>query len=996
MECHESLMQRRRKKATKGGGSRHKLHQQQQQQQQQQMQPQNSTMLLDKSLPSLPPNAVPQPFSPDIESPLDSYSDTPTELPSMSQKGHSDSRASSYSGLPTESSRPLQKRPPNPRSESSKSARREKSPLGRSDDRKGELPGQCLPSCGELTVRENLTLPSTTYKRQSVVSQRSDDSATGENFFIALDPNPAPGPSPLVMKPTTDPLTENVKPHANENPGNLSDYFSTNSSKPTMRKVSQDQGIPYASPPGSPRESRLSSGPSSPHIAYQEIGRDLNLESPDYVRKRRDNSISGAITQRKTSDITNEPSPQQNGESQSSKFMLGDVPKNKRVGHSSNNSRSDTNSPAANTLLAASKSRSTSSSANVHVKDQQVVSPPTGSPASARIDQDIDGSSQTTQDSRSHENNSIGSSTSHSSPVTTQYRLPQRNDSLQKSTGSRAGGAPGRKDDNAAVSKLSIKMIKDGALQNKPSSAPATTTFEHPSTTLPSSNGYRGSVRPIDSPSSFGNNEIPNLPPRARDRLIPVPVTNSEHFTTPKETPQAAGSYLKTRKESVSTIRSEFSRNEDVPVSPKLPRHVGGGDLSMDDDVARMLSNEFHQEPSFLRRVSNSVRHGRSYSDRGTRLSKEHKWPKSPLVGSSFPTEVSSSTSTSPDTRDEISWLKGELRREQQRNAEKEEKLLEVETALEAKSNIQQMNTELKTKRSTMVMLDTQKEIVVRELEILTEHIANTKKSSDPLDFGDMSNTVVRQFGESLQKLKDSYAPEIEDLAQQKLELKDDVANLSRLKDKSFTEFEQLSLKNAQLAELNNQLVHQIQELYKANAGPHLDIVKPPLNGLGIYTNHQNVRSTASIDGLQRGPPLVDGNYSGSTMAEPDAENATYLNAPQVVNIKRAQPKKFNWKKGGHNVAKGVTKGLKGAFTSNDAKAPREGQYTEGMPYGSIPPNQEYSLGSVPKSQIHDPSRQGFGFFGTQKKPNPHQQWRAQPVNGSAPTSNDGIPGNTT
>ena len=133
MECHESLMQRRRKKATKGTGNRHKQYSQQQQLQSQH----NSTMLLDKSLPSLPPNAVPQPFSPDIESPLDSYSDTPTELPRTLQRSHSASRSDSKSKTPTESSRPLQKRPPNPRSESSRSARREMSPAARVDDRKG-------------------------------------------------------------------------------------------------------------------------------------------------------------------------------------------------------------------------------------------------------------------------------------------------------------------------------------------------------------------------------------------------------------------------------------------------------------------------------------------------------------------------------------------------------------------------------------------------------------------------------------------------------------------------------------------------------------------------------------------------------------------------------------------------------------------------------------------------------------------------------------------
>lgn len=980
-------MQRRRKKATKGNGSRHKQYQQQQQLQSQS----SGTMLLDKSLPSLPPNAVPQPFSPDTESPLDSYSDTPTELPRTLQKRPSTSRSSSYSGTPTDAPRPVQKRPPNQRSESSRSGRREMSPAARVDDRKGKS-SACCSGFKELRDVENLTLPSTTYNRTSMVSQRSDDSTNGENFFIpmALDPNPAPGPSPLSMKANFEPHSEPVKPIANDANGNSKDYFTTK--KPTVRKVSQEQGGAYSSPPlESPQESRPSSGPSSPHIAYQEIGRDISHEGPDYVRKRRDNSLSGTISYGRNNDISAESSVRTNGESRNGKFKLGDVPKNKKSGHSPRNSKSE-KIPPVDTSLAASKSKSAPSSANVHIKDQQVVSPPTESPASTKNDQDFDGSSQTTQDSRSHENGSMDSSTSHSSPVSNQQTiLPRRGDSLLKSGSTKHGVPIGRKEDTA-TQKISTRIMSDEDLQDKPSSAPATSTSEHPSTSILSSS-TRSTPRPIDSPSSLGHHEILYPPPRARDRPKQPKqpsVSDEKAFSTPRAPPQAPINYQKTRNDSVSTIKSELSRSEDAPASPKLPRHLE--DQPLDDDVIRLLGNETHQEhSSFLRRVSNSVRHNRSYSDRGTRLSKENKWPKSPLNGSTFPPDATSSTSSSPDTRDEVSWLKSKLHREQEKNAETERKLQELEAAVEAKKNIQDMNTELRRKRTTMVELDVQKEIVVRELEILTEHIANTKKSSDPLDFGGMSNTVVRQFGESLQALKDSYVPDIEDLAQQKLELKEDVTQLTQAKNKSFTEFEQLSSKNAELADLNNQLAHNIHELYKANAGPSLDIVRPPLNGLGIYTHHSKDRSTASIDGQQRGPSLAESNFTGSTMTEPDAENATYLNAPQVVNIKRAQPKKFNWKKG-QNVAKGVTKGLKGAFTSNDTKTAREGQYTEGVPYGSIPPNQDYSLGSVPRSQIHDPSRQGFGFFGTQRKPVPQQQWKNQSTNGSTPTNSDGFP----
>ena len=69
MECHESLMARRRKKSAKNS-SRHK-------------QSSNNTMLLDKSLPSLPPSAVHQsaPSPPERETPpSEVYSETPTEL----------------------------------------------------------------------------------------------------------------------------------------------------------------------------------------------------------------------------------------------------------------------------------------------------------------------------------------------------------------------------------------------------------------------------------------------------------------------------------------------------------------------------------------------------------------------------------------------------------------------------------------------------------------------------------------------------------------------------------------------------------------------------------------------------------------------------------------------------------------------------------------------------------------------------------------------------
>lgn len=132
---------------------------------------------------------------------------------------------------------------------------------------------------------------------------------------------------------------------------------------------------------------------------------------------------------------------------------------------------------------------------------------------------------------------------------------------------------------------------------------------------------------------------------------------------------------------------------------------------------------------------------------------------------------------------------------------------------------------------------------------------------------------------------------------------------------------------------------------------------------------------------------------TGSTaVPEHDTESTTYLTAPQVVNIRKAQPKKFNWKKGGEKAAKGITKGLKGAFSSDGNRGQREGQYTEGMPYGAMSQQEYPTHGKVSLTQMQDLKGPGFaGLFGNPSKQWP-QQWKNSP-NGSLPAVNsEGIP----
>ena len=831
-------------------------------------------------------------------------------------------------------------------------------------------------------IIDNLMLPSTAYRshRHSHVSQRSDLSGNGDDFIpMALDLHIAPGPSPMTGHQRFDMQDGTNNSHMGDPKVHSRDYFNTKVPHSSSRKVSQDHdNIHGSSRPVSRPGSHGGSQPSSPHIAYQEKGREPTTEIIDTLRKRNEQGITTNLGSIAAFDKASEAP--RNGHNSSDKFKLQEVPKRRRSGASTRDSKSEFPSTVLDTSITNPPSNSAPASASTQLKEQHVVVS-SSSPRSAQSNDTFSPSPRSPKDSRPQTNGSKDSSISHSSPLTTQLQhVPLRGDSLQK-TSSKPSILP-RKE--IAGTKLSYSSLPlDTGLEFAMSTPPPTTKSQGSPTASMHLNGNKTSSKLLDSPVSRHSLEPMQPPPRAKDRPVVSGGSTTESFISPRAPPHPPMELHRVRNESVSTIRSESTKNGDLPASPSLPRYSAGGDFSMDEDMARILGNEDGDQASFLRRVSNSVRHARSYSDRGTRLSKEHKWPKSPLNGSNtFPREISSPTSSSPETREELMWFKNELRRERQKTVEKDQHIVELEAALDGRTNIKQMNHELNEKRSTMIVLDTQKEIVVRELEVLTEHIAATKKSRDPLDLSQMRNVVLREFGESLEKLKSTFSPQIMDLTEQRNDLVDEVSRLTQLREQSVQEFEQLSVKNAQLAELNNQLVHQIQALYKATANSTPDTVRPPPQGLGIYTHHTKDKSNISMDSRELRPSITESSYTGTTVTnEHEIEPATILTAPQVVNIRKGQPKKFNWKKGGQNVAKGVTKGLKGAFTSNDTTKyqQREGSITEGVPYGAMVQTQEYPSTSLPKGTINDPSRQGFGFFNNNANSNNQRPRPAQP-----------------
>ncbi|MCJ1294566.1 Rho-type gtpase-activating protein [Xylographa carneopallida] len=909
MECHEGLMARRRKKSKT---SRHK-------------QVSNNAMLLDKSLPSLPPNAILQSaFSPDHETPpSDQYSDTPTELP-----------ADPVIKKSTKSRKPARNRSP---------------PLS-DDERRAD----------------NLTLPPTTYKsnRHSALSHRSDNSLNGDDYYIpmALDPNPAPGPSPLIKQQIPNSSEQLPKP-------NPRDYFNAKGLQ-SARKSSQDH---ENTRPTSRHDSLANSQPSSPHIAYLEKGREPTSEVLDTIRKR---SVSGAmngLSSVAAFEKGRDASPR-NGDRDREKFKLQEVPKRRKSGSSPGNSRPDAISPALDTSVHDLKSKSAPASANVQLKEQHVLTTSTHSPKLPQSDSTYTASPRLSQDSKSLENGSIESPKSRSSPSSTQLQhLPLRGDSLQQSI-------PKRKE-VGSIRIGSNSLGVDGVHGH--SASPATSAISQDSPTSSANiNGGRIISRPIESPISKSSTDFMQPPARAKDRPQLSAASNGDSFVSPRAPPHPPMEIYynhKAKNESISTMQSESTRNGDVPSSPKLPRYSAGGEFNMAEDMARILGNDV-QDPdqaSFLRRVSNSVRHARSYSDRGTRLSREQKWPKSPLNGSisgKFASDINTPTNSSPEAKGDNTLVTSELRKLRQSSLEKDQRIAELEKALDSKANITQMNSELRKKRSTIVVLDTQKDMVIRELETMTDHIAKAKKDGEPLDVGKLTNVMLVDFADSLQKLKDSFAPAIEELAEQKQVLSEEISTLVKEQKKAMDEMEQLSMKNSQLAELHNQLINQLQSSYQQGKDRSLDVSTPVPQGLGIYTHHQKEKSNVSIESRDTRPSYAETYASEKSLlhSDHDAEPATILSAPQVVNIRKGQPKKFNWRKGGQNVAKGVTKGLKGAFTTTNAsdgsKYQREGSITEGIPYGAMPQSQDYPTTTLPnRNAVDDPSRQGFGLWGNAK-----------------------------
>jgi hypothetical protein len=881
-------------------------------------------LLVDKSLPALPPNAIPQgAFSPNPDTPGSVDTDTPTELSPRPRTGYPQNGSSSRS-----------------------SSRRERSP-----DR----------SAPEATNKDGLTLPSSTYRnnRHSAISQASDIiGGDGESFFIplALDSSPAPTITPRSVTDSRMDPTKNMK----EKKPSENDYFAM--PKPTGRVQTGDkQGMSTLT------EQEVNSQGSTPHIAFQEKGRQPSSEqiekSKENTRKplppsSRAGSAKGSPSignddTRMQHANSNNPNLSSKTQSSTEKFRLQEVPKSKR-GTSRSTSQSDMASSGGET----DGMRSVSEDASVSQQRKELFS----------------------NLSRSGSTKGLLSAEKAGTPQLSQEsRLSDDTDSRPSTDSTTSSLQPGKLDSQGSKS-IARKEIASGPVKSSLTSSPdqdtpsSITSSDTPGVT-PTINGktISGPVLHLPKEDELGP------PAQALNRHAPLQQKLSDSYMAPRAPPAPPPTAShKAGKNSVGSMTTE-------PISPKLPRWSAGGDFTMDEDMARILGTDEGAQ-SILRRVSNAVRHGRTASEASnpprhgrsisetTRTTASPRWPKTPIsedANGVVARDISSPISMVSPSADDAALLRRQLRNSEQRVAE-------LERQFTSAGELHSINKKLIEKRKTASVLDSQAELMIRQIEVLAGFVEKAKDSKQPLDLAELEESAIKEFVQKIEKLKQSMSAQVEQLLDERNDLIEEKDQAMKDRDRALVEFEQLSSKNAQLADLNNDLTHQIQERFKAQTGNGLDSPRPLMNGLGIYSNHHKDKSSASMQvedlSLRSSNTTLYGpgnNYPQAMEQDPSMDPATVLSAPHVINIRKGQAKKFNWKKGGATVAKGVSKGFKGAFSSDRQERNQwQGQTGDniGVPYNMTMAPMESPLpsgtNSVPRSVSSDPARQGgFGLF---------------------------------
>ncbi|KAL5611456.1 hypothetical protein BROUX41_000939 [Berkeleyomyces rouxiae] len=650
----------------------------------------------------------------------------------------------------------------------------------------------------------------------------------------------------------------------------------------------------------------------APHIFFQEKGRLPSgaSESSSLLSQQQSNASSAAVPTRKPSKSsrsdTRSPhyedrlnhSPSRNG-STSEEFKLQDAPKSKKNSSSPISQNSDVNFGGLTNNITSSKTASYSTSntnaASRISQDDGMRSDPNSKHLARK---DVPSNSASMRPSLSKPN-PISRTLSDTAPP-----RPSHND---------LGPPP-------AANSASNTKLSNTYTQPRPAPAP-----------------------PVQAPRELSSSALP-----------PGPTSN------PPQAPPVPGA---------ASRNGSKQSNNGISTSPTLPIWSSGAEFTLDEDMARILGTD-EGSSSILRRVSNAVRHGRTNSSEmntsgssrpgHTRSVSETtrsantasgQWPRTPTKESNGH-DIHSPTSLVVSPSEDPAFLKRQLRSSELRVAE-------LERQANTEKNLHTLTQKLTEKRKTVAELDTQAELMIRQVETLAGYADRAKQASLTVNARELEDLAIADFIDRLEQVKASMSEQIEKLYSERSLLLEEKEHAVAERDRALMEFEQLSSKNAQLADMNNDLTHQIQERFKANI--NMDPKSP--NGLGIYGASKYAGDGSSIN---TGTTLLGGDND-----EPIVE----AGGPMVVNIRKGQVKKFNWKKGSktlaQNVGKGVSKAAAAFQNDKERAAAAQAGYLAGdnigLPYNMTVAQVDAPVTSANPSGRKDShleqQRQGFGFF---------------------------------
>ncbi|KAI1820762.1 rho GTPase activator Rga [Xylaria intraflava] len=545
----------------------------------------------------------------------------------------------------------------------------------------------------------------------------------------------------------------------------------------------------------------------------------------------------------------------------------------------------------------------------------------------------------------------------------------QQSNSLQESVGSREAGS-GRSDKDIAANE-STQYASSIDQTNTPRSSQDSRAKEDEPRQVDTLTSPPGSIsKPIT------RKELPHSASRS--------VNGFNQQTQPD--PRSSDPYMAPRAPPAPPVHSAAPDSTEPKSSPKLPRYNTGGDFSMDEDMARILGTD-ENSSSMLRRVSNAVRHGRTSSTESsapprsgharsasetTRMTASPRWPKTPIAEDSV--NVAGHDITSPlslSSGDDPALLKRRLRTSEQRVAE-------LERQFGNEKDLKNLSQKVEEKRKTVSVLDTQTEIMIRQLEALAGYVERAKETKKPVDPRDLEESAIKDFVQRLEKLKQSMVASIEQLHAERDQLIEEKLKAIADRDRARVEFEQLVSKNAQLADLNNDITHQIQERFKN----HSD-TRPLPNGLGIYNHNKGAsNNSVSLD--------TASIQTGTTIITPEHEDSV-LERPTVVKIEKKNISK--WKKGSKAMAQNIAKGVNRtviAFQQPERHPQGTAGESIGLPYNmTVTPVESPVSHPQPNAmgrQQAEPGRPGFfGFKKAQTMPKLGPATNAAPLAAAEP-----------